>query len=137
MSMDSSFIKENWFKLSLIIVLLVLGTSYIGYLKTKEHNQVLAQELAAQQKKLDQEKQFAADRKSDCLTIYTTESDKWNNVRGWRYSETEDVCYIRYRETNPKADSKCDEDYPVGGEYGFTFLRLNALCKDGEFENSF
>ena len=92
-------------------------------------------EKAIQEKELS-EREYAADRKNDCLNIYKTESDKWNNVRGWRYAESSDTCFIRYKDPAPKSDLKCDENYPTG-DYGFLNFRDNALCKDGEFENSF
>ena len=82
-------------------------------------------------------KKYTADRKQDCLDIYKTESDKWNNVRGWRYNETSDDCLIRYKDPNPKSDEKCDETYPTDKGYGFDTFLDNMLCKDGEFENSF
>lgn len=87
---------------------------------------------------LDQ-KEFDAKRKSDCLAIYKTESDKWNNVRGWRYDDSEDTCYIRYKEGSPKTAAKCDELYPdkINDKPTLIFLRENSLCKDGEFENTF
>lgn len=83
------------------------------------------------------QKEFHAKRKAECLDIYKTESDKWNNVRGWRYSEVDEQCLIRYKDPNPKSDSSCDKNYPVNGDLGLVFARSNILCKDGEFENPF
>jgi nitrogen fixation-related uncharacterized protein len=77
-------------------------------------------------------KKYLADRKQDCLDIYKTESDKWSNVRGWRFNEDDDECLIRYKDPDPKTDEECDELYPT--EY---FWYKNVLCKEGEFENSF
>jgi uncharacterized protein HemX len=113
--------------------------------KASQEAERLEQEKAEAAKRLEQEKaeaeqvkkEYVADRKKDCLAIYETESDKWTNVLGWRYSEIDDECFIRYRDPNPKSDAKCDEDYPTGGDYGFIFIRENSLCKEGEFENSF
>lgn len=95
-----------------------------------------ADEKAKQEQELAQ-KEYIAKRKSDCLNIYKTEDDKWNNVRGWRYSVDDDQCLIRYKDPSPKTDLKCDESYPTGAIYGFTLLQRNLLCKEGEFENSF
>lgn len=100
-------------------------------IKLKEEKE--AKKLKAEQEK----KEYTANRKKDCLSIYKTESDKWNNVRGWRYLESNDTCFIRYKEANPKSEKQCDEDYPVNGKLGFIFSRDNALCKEGEFENNF
>lgn len=100
-------------------------------IKLKEERET--KKVKAQQEK----KEYIANRKKDCLSIYKTESDKWNNVRGWRYSESNDICFIRYKEANPKSNEKCDEDYPVNDKFGYIFSRDNALCKEGEFENNF
>ncbi len=97
-----------------------------------EEDKRLAEAKAEQDKK-----EYAAKKKNDCLDIYKTESDKWNNVRGWRYQESEDNCFIRYKAPTAKSEAQCDEDYPIGGDYGLGFLRENSLCKEGEFENNF
>ena len=90
-----------------------------------------------QQKAEQTQKEYIAKRKTDCLDIYKVEGDKWNNVLGWRYSETDDQCLIRYKDSSPKSDAKCDELYPTGGTLSFTIIYDKILCKDGEFENSF
>ncbi|MFA4941082.1 MAG: hypothetical protein WC582_00585 [Patescibacteria group bacterium] len=77
-------------------------------------------------------KKYIADRKQDCLNIYKTESDKWNNVRGWRYNEFKDSCLIRYEDQKPKTSIECDKVYD-----GIEYFWENTLCKEGEFENSF
>jgi hypothetical protein len=83
-------------------------------------------------------KEYFADRKTDCLNIYKTESDKWNNIRGWRYDESSDTCYIRAKDPKPKSDAECDIKYPTGDKsWGYLNITDNLLCKAGEFENSF
>ncbi len=49
----------------------------------KEADQVKAEQdkLKAEQDK----KEYIAKRKTDCLAIYKTESDKWNNTTRWEY----------------------------------------------------
>ncbi|PIR78180.1 MAG: hypothetical protein COU28_03060 [Candidatus Magasanikbacteria bacterium CG10_big_fil_rev_8_21_14_0_10_36_16] len=127
-------------------IVLAVGFYAVQYSKQQsiERQQMLElqEKRSLEEKKAEQaqdqaQKEYIAERKSDCLDIYKTESDKWNNVRGWRYSEDDNECFIRYKEPNPKSDAKCDENYPTGGDYGFIFFRDNSLCKDGEFENSF
>lgn len=81
--------------------------------------------------------EFISKKKNDCLSIYKTEDDKWNNVSGWRYNEQDDECYVEYKETTPKSEEECDENYPTGGEMGLTLYRLNNLCKNGRFEKLF
>lgn len=88
------------------------------------------------------EREFIAKRKTDCLDIYKTEGSKWNNVRGWRYSEDDDQCFITYKESTPKSAAECDKLYAIDpsltdSSLRMYFVRSNLLCKDGEFENSF
>lgn len=81
-------------------------------------------------------KEYTAKRKNDCLNIYKTEGEKYNNVSGWNYDDEIDLCNITYKEQKPKSASQCDKDFPT--ENGGTFwFRLNYLCKNGEFEKAF
>lgn len=133
---------------SVIAFLLVCGLAW-GYTEAiKAKNAVELEKIASAErikadelkqeeeqaalKREQEEKDFDAKRKNDCLKIYETEGDKWNNVRGWRYSEFNDTCYIQYKDPNPKTEKECDELYT-----GVDFFLENALCKDGTFENSF
>lgn len=130
--------------LAIILVAIILGISFyavqINKQKSIEKQQQIDQALEREKILLQQEqdkKEYIADRKSDCLAIYKTESDKWNNVRGWRYDEIDDDCLIRYKDPNPKSDAKCDELHPTNAGLGLSVYFDNILCKDGEFENSF
>ncbi len=108
-------------------------------LQLQMEKEALEKKAEIEQKESDdkielQKKEYISKKKNDCLDIYKTESDKWNNVLGWRYGETEDKCFIRYRDQSPKTDAQCDEDWPTEG---LALLRQNSLCKEGEFENIF
>jgi len=48
------------------------------------------QQIELEAKKEKENREYVAERKLDCLAIYKTESDKWNNVRGWNYVEPSD-----------------------------------------------
>jgi type II secretory pathway pseudopilin PulG len=130
--------------IAIVLVAIILGGTFyaiqVNKQKSIERQQQADQLLKQDQFRIQQEqdkKEYIADRKQDCLAIYKTESDKWNNVRGWRYFEEGDECFIRYKDPSPKSDAKCDELYPLGGDNGLVWLSLNSLCKDGEFENGF
>lgn len=131
---------------TIILASFILGGFFYVTQANKQRSIEKQQQLELQAKseqdrtKAEQDKkEYAADRKSDCLKIYETESEKWNNVRGWRYDETGDQCYIRYKEPVAKTDAKCDELYPTQSDnrFSLTFWRENLLCKEGEFENTF
>ena len=132
------WLAENWFKLAGIAVILIIGLSYINYLNTKEYNQKRVDEQKSLELKEVENKKYLAGRKSDCLKIYSTEGEKWSNVRGWRFDDDEDACYIRYKEDNPKTEAECDKNYKEDNGTVIPILIPNYLmCKDGEFENSF
>jgi nitrogen fixation-related uncharacterized protein len=106
----------------------------------KQQEFKLMEDRLTEESKLEQaQKEYAAERESDCLDIYKTEDGKWNNIQGWRYSEADDECFIRYKDPNPKSEVECDELYlsPESTAPSFYFFKLNNLCKSGEFENSF
>jgi uncharacterized lipoprotein YehR (DUF1307 family) len=42
--------------------------------------------------------ELSAKKKQDCLSIYKVESDKYNNVVGWSYSDYSGLCEIRYKD---------------------------------------
>ena len=138
------FTEKITLPIAIIVAVIVVTIGYyavqINKQKSIERQQMIELE---QQKQLEltkteqAKKEFSAKRKKDCLDIYETEGKKWNNVRGWRYSEIDDLCYVRYSDPNPKTKAECDENYPTGGDDGLVWLGKNILCKDGEFENSF
>ncbi|MCX6781590.1 MAG: hypothetical protein NTW66_00480 [Candidatus Magasanikbacteria bacterium] len=94
----------------------------------------LAVEQKQQEAKAEQDKkEYASERRNDCLNIYKTEDSKWSNVRGWRYDAEGDECYIRYKESLPKSHKECDALYPDNIEY----FSQTMLCYEGEFEKTF
>jgi hypothetical protein len=111
----------------------------------KQESIEMQQRLELEQKKQEsvvqaeiENKKYFASRKNDCLKIYNTENDKWNNIEGWRYSEKDDLCYIAYKDGEDMTDLECDTKFPTDSDFGrVLFARDNILCKDGKFENSF
>lgn len=133
---------------AIILSAAILGIAFYAVQNNKQQSLERQQIREQEQKKISDEakekqiqKEYAADRKLDCLKIYSTESDKWNNVLGWRYTEDTDECFITYRSPKQKSDAECDKEYPVGKDgdldWGYLFMHENVLCKDGKFENSF
>lgn len=132
---------------TILLASVVLGGFYYATQTQKQASIERQQQLEIQAESAKHEaeeerkaKEYSASRKNDCLKIYSTESEKWNNVTGWRYNEYEDVCYVRYRDDDPKTEEKCDELYPsvgLDGEPTLMWFVENINCKNGEFENSF
>ncbi len=131
---------------AIVLACAILGGAFyavqVNKQKSIEKQQLLKIEedrRAAEEKTELDKQEFAAKRKNDCLSIYKTESDKWNNVRGWRYDEEYNECHIRFKDPSPKSEAKCDELYPatINDKPTLAFLRENSMCKEGEFENSF
>lgn len=96
---------DEFMKLSIAIVIILIGLSisyyFFIFLPQKEKSRIEAENakveqqkqeqlLADQQKKEQEQKDYIAKRKSDCLAIYKAESDKWNNVQEWHYIEPSD-----------------------------------------------
>ena len=138
------WLKENWFKIACLTVVLLIGLGYVNFLNNKESNRQAEEAQKQLQAKLEslqnqevENKKYAADRKADCLSIYKTENDKWNNVRGWRYEEEDDKCYIRYKEQIPKTDAECEEIWTLNGDPVPSLYLQMAMCEEGEFENTF
>lgn len=130
--------------ITILIASIILGGFYYASQANKQESIERQQALKLQEERRVEEvrteqatKEYLAKRETNCLDIYKTESDKWNNVQGWRYHENDDACFIRYKSPDPKSDAQCDEDYPTGGDWGLTFFLDNSLCKDGDFENAF
>jgi len=137
-----------------LVVVAVLGWNYTEAVKVKNEiekqkiessERLKIEEMQQEQKEAElkheqEKKEYTASRKSDCLNIYETEDEKWNNVRGWRYDENDEKCLIRYKDPKPKTDKECDEFYPlkdITGDSMWIFLRENSLCKTGEFESEY
>jgi hypothetical protein len=152
--MDQPKKQINWTAIILAgLVIFGLVGGYYAY-TIQEKNEVsrlkIASDEALELEKLRQQreqaeikqeqenKEYAANRKNDCLGIYKTESNEWNNVRGWRYNESDDKCYIRFKNNDTETKEECGVHYPVNKDgWKLEFFRENLLCKDGEFENSF
>lgn len=73
-----SFIRENWFKILIIILTIIFLSIYIGDFKVKNAGE------------------YSLKRSSECLKIYELEIGRWPNVKTFEYVPTDDRCYITY-----------------------------------------
>ena len=100
------------------------------------------QNLLEAEKKEQEKREYVVKRKKDCYELENSERKKWDNVKGSRYDEDEDLCYIRYTATHGEwAGKNCESLKPGDKVESFTLrmimIREASLCEENEFENSF
>ena len=120
-----NWLKQNWTssiskgidklnKLSLpatiLIASIILGGFFYAIQINKQKSIEKQQQIDLQAKTEQENRDYIAKRKLDCLTIYKAESDKWNNVTGWDYIEPSDTKPTRLDKLFSNAD-KCEIYY--------------------------
>ena|SRR3989344_9462538 len=81
--------SKNTLYISVAIVLgcLILGGAFYMIQANKQKSIEKQQQIELQAKTEQDNRDYIAKRKTECLTIYKTESDKFNNVARWEYHE--------------------------------------------------
>jgi len=146
-----NFLKENWFKLAILVIVVGMSLGVLNYLNTR--NTLVKQEQDARvlqdtQNKIakaeSDKKEYIANRKKDCLAIYETEGKKFNNVTSWSYDESTDSCKVVYAVKDKKTIVQCAADFaeakkllPEGKPVPSFITTDYAHCVDGTFENTF
>jgi len=124
--------------LSIVLGCLILAGSLYA-IQVNKQNSIEKQQRVEQTAKMENSKKdYLAKQKTACLDIYKQESIKWNNTTGWRYDNTDDICYVEYKASPKKTVVQCDASYK--GEDGKVypiFINEWLLCKEGLFEKSF
>lgn len=123
----AEFLKEHWFKLTIVVILVLIAIFVNNYFQSQMTFQ-----------KLEKDRQFAADQKEACLGIYKQESSKWNNASGWSYDSKNDQCYIQYKASPKQTEVECKKENSDenGKLYSFAFKDY-LLCTEGLFEKVF
>lgn len=95
----------------ILIASLVLGGFFYASQVNKQKSIEQQQRIELKAKKEQENKEYIAKRKLDCLAIYKAESDKFNNVRSWQYnpvifadSVIRDTCEIIYKDNKTGKD---------------------------------
>lgn len=147
-----NFLKENWFKLS--IVLIILGTGYsiayyfLTYIPQRDSTrsaETWLKEKREQDTKEEQNKRdYVAKRKKDCFDIYDKEKSNWNNVLGQEYDADSDTCYVIYRSQQGEWKGKKCESFlpstssPVKDTKIFKLMYNNySDCSNNQFRKEF
>jgi regulatory protein YycI of two-component signal transduction system YycFG len=139
------FLKDNWFKISFLVVTLitviVIASIFYNIQVDKQNSIERQQQLELKIKTEQSNKEYAASQKKACMDIYETESKKYNNVKSWYYNEIDDECQITYNTPNKKTKSQCEEDYASCKKTlseGSTYcLTEEFRCIDGVFVKAF
>ena len=78
----------------ILIASIILGGFYFASQVNKQRSIERQQEVKIEQKRQETEvkaeqdqRDYVAKRKTECLAIYKTESDKYSNVHSWHYIE--------------------------------------------------
>ena len=91
---------------SALPIAIIVGSIIIGgFLYASQANKQRSIEKQQELKAKREKKEYVAKRKMECYSLYEKERDKWSNVVSSRYSETRDVCVIKYK-SNESAKSK-------------------------------
>lgn len=139
--------------IAIILGCLILGGAFYKIQVNKQKSIEKQQQIELQAKteadkaKTEQDKRdYIAKKKTDCLAIYKTESDKWNNTTGYEYVAEDDICYVSYKASHGEwkgevcGDIGKDWDYKFWG-YDSLFtrqmLRDSINCSNGDFEKQF
>lgn len=147
-----NFLKENWFRLS--IVLIILGTGYsiayyfLSYIPTRDTEKSIeawTNEKLERSAKDDQDKRdYIAKRKKDCFDIYDKEKSNWNNTKGMEYNADSDICYVLYKSQGEWEDKDCskfisdlDDSLPAGSTIRRLAINNWFDCTEKQFRKEF
>ena len=90
--------------------------------------------------------EYANTRRAECLKIYQTESDKWNNTKSYEYVAKDDICYVSYKAQQGEWKGvDCDE---IGEGWNYELFgvddpltrfmwRRSANCSNAQFEKEY
>lgn len=118
------FFKHNWFKLAILIILVLVSYYSFKYLEIKRSEE----NIKTQNESAEQHKQYVADRQQDCLAIYETERARDSYTKAWRYLEEIDECGITYQESYSFTVKECAEIR----DDTIAFYTWNDPARDGE-----
>lgn len=87
--MDGMMDRVNRLSLPAVILIasVILGGFYYASQVSKQRSIERQQQIELQAKTEQENRDYTAKRKTECLAIYKTESDKFNNVQNWSYIE--------------------------------------------------
>ena len=149
-----NWIKENWFKVSISLAVILIGISasyyYVYFLPHKEQvrveeeraktlrEQVVKDELAEQNKEQDK-KEYTAKRKKDCYDILERERKMFNNTKDAEYDTETDVCRIIYKAVQGEwRGQDCEKLKPSGALADNPyFWKQYWNCKEGIFDKEY
>ncbi len=142
--------EKNNFKLSIplaiILGCLILGGAFYMIQASKQKSIEKQQQIELELKKEADKQDNITKRRSECLQIYKTESDKWNNTRSYEYVPEDDICYVSYKAQQGEWKGVICDD--IGKDWNYELwgwdskitrqmFRRSDNCSNGEFEKEF
>lgn len=137
---------------TILIGCVILGGFYYFSQMSKQNSIEKQQQAEMELKKETDRQDHITKRRAECLQIYKTESDKWNNTQSFRYIEpvehpslfeSSDVCEITYKEPNKKSQAQCDKNLEaakaISSDDTAPSWAIDAYfsCSDGTFTKEF
>jgi len=120
--MEQQFNKNKLIMpITILLASIILGGFYYASQINKQKSIERQQEIKieedkkaedAKQQAVDQQqqKEYVAKRRNDCLQVYKTENQKWNNVDSYEYKENNDNCSVLYAsQEKQKSKEECDK----------------------------
>ena len=108
-----NFIKQNWFKICILLIIAFAIFQYFNFKDRERTDKMLKDNMEQARIAEEKKKEYAADRRKECLDIWQAESKKWNNVQSWAYYEYKDECEITYKlpVSDRKSKQQCELEY--------------------------
>lgn len=132
--------------IAIILGCLILGGFLYKIQVNKQRSIEKQQKIDLVLKEQKDKQNYIDNRRSECLKIYQTEIDKWNNTTGYEYVAEDDICYIAYKANKGEWEGEVCEDIAKGWNYelwGYDsritrqMFRTSTNCRNNSFEKQF
>ena len=134
------FIRRNWFKLAIILVLVIGAVSFDRAYKQNVNDRRAADRIAEIRKASDEKRDYINKRKAECYEIYNKEKKNWNNAMRPAYDDRDDICRVIYKSAAYWKGTACVDLIPTSDMSSDVFrynLRQYGLCEESAFEQDF
>lgn len=134
------FIKKNWFKLGVILLILIMGMISLFVYSSYRSEEISRQYRESAEKKEKENKEYLQKREDYCLKLFDDERERWNNVKSSRYDEFTDKCVITYKDEETWEGIDCDKFLATTTKNSFPSsynISQYVSCEDKSFTKEF